>query len=134
MPINKFNSEQIVRKRQKVNDNLLEFERLWEYLSPFQQKKLYYLFMFQVVKARCRKWLASAPAVIGSAWLSLRGDRAGVSCHTESVRESLSYRPRAWVIVPAVYRAGCVAAGVCDLLSSSGMNVIYSLLFLLIFS
>jgi hypothetical protein len=117
MPINKFSGAKFTEKRDKFDPVLFDIQRLWPCLSPWQRKKIFFRCVLEVVRVRTVKRLQAVPAVIGSAWLSWRAGVPGLP----------------WVIVPAVYRAGMGAAGVCDLLSASGMNVIYSLLFLLIF-
>jgi hypothetical protein len=143
---------------------LYEVLEMMEGIPEWKRFYLVTLFKFEVVKVRAKRKLISLRAVIVSACYRARVFLLGTpteqawkkifSHSTERTWEQLfsqstekerlelllimariiTRRRRRAVIVSACYRAGMTAAGVCDLLSMCGVPVIYSLLFLLIFS
>jgi hypothetical protein len=153
MPINKFNSDKLLDMPKRIDGDLFAIERAWQYLTYWQKKKMVLRFRMEVVKVASRKKLDQLRAVIVSACsralVILHGDRAdrptweqlfAMSTEQERIEmilllmRTIERRERRAVIVSAVYRAGLYIAGVCDLLSVSGIHFVFALLFLLIFS
>ena len=153
------NSKKLLEKRETIDEDLYAIQEMWQYLSYWQRKKLVLHMKYYAVRDFICKHFEAVRAVIVSAcarvrsWVILRGDRADVpaienlyAMSTEQERidafvlmaRTIARRKRREhvraVIVSACARAGMAAAGVWDLLTVSGLHVIYSLLFLLVFS